>query len=1047
MANIPIPRSYPQIVGEMIDDFLSRFGAQGIRTGSPILAFLEVAAQSDARSAQDIFNILDALDINRATGDTLDQIGLSYGVARQQATNATGSVNIFDTSFTKVSGSIWAGQPAPIVGSTTIYVAATTWPTIGQVYLGRNTPNLEGPINFTATLYIAGVYILTLSIPTTRYHSIGESAVLAQGGNRSIPSGTIVATVQGANQQAIQFTVLNSTILFDGETEIDNIPIRAINVGSGSNVGYNTITQFVSPPFTGATSNNPASITNGLDSETDDTYRNRIQMVNDSKARGTATAIQAGVYGVSATDESSVLTSSKVVLQTLYPDTLYIDDGTGYEEKTAGVAIETLVAYANGGETKFQLAYGRPVAKAFVKTSIQAPYAMTDGSTLAVKVGGTLSEHTFSAASFNNIANATAYEVVSSINGDYNLLFAARTADNGTNVSIFAKAETNDDIEVIPYTGIDANTALGFPLGRYDTVRLYKNDVLLYKDGLSAIVDSTPQPLWHGFVSGEILIVTVDGTEAVTYVFTNADFINNNTGYTSVSEGNSLASWATVFNAKITGVTTTVSGSSLILTSNLGANNRAAIVIDQSSTLVQKGMFNSLALTAYGKNKDYVLDRNLGQIELVVPLSAGDTLTAGSLYTRAYEASTAFTSLTPGSGAKIWLAVDGQATIIPVGLNSASVVAVYEDNGTTGAGGTANTLCQWSCTAGTFSNVNVGDYCVVWDPAVFAEFQGILRVSQVDSAGAWVTFDGPDGSVVRNGTTFSGLTPGGVTFVRSNTPIQTLTMSNVAYAPADLATLFNTQLQGATAYVYQNSVLRIATNTYVDGDIAIVSANLAAQVLGFPIGSQTDNQAHIASVISVNSDFTFPAFNWLTETQSNVSVSPVVSTVQSRTAVSFANDEYASLWKRPLPNIIMTPPTNGQVFVSGHFVGDYSHRWDPISNVQTSIFASVAGSPNTISITDSNYLVSGTPHGESRSNLGSTYNLGPNDVLGLVLNNDPLNNSFNVPMYLKCVPDPSVAYGSSIRLKTATGSLLPAVFGTTFNFQNFALLMKSAHLD
>src|SRR5690606_38498442 len=124
----------------------------------------------------------------------------------------------------------------------------------------------------------------------------------------------------------------------------------------------------------------------------------------------------------------------------------YIDDGTGYERKTAGVGLEYIVDSALGGEQNFQLATGgrqTGVAKAFLVSSNKEPFILSGGERLAIKVGGELSEHVFSSDDFAAEGAASAYEVVASINSNYNLTFSAATAENGTKVVIFAKAEEN----------------------------------------------------------------------------------------------------------------------------------------------------------------------------------------------------------------------------------------------------------------------------------------------------------------------------------------------------------------------------------------------------------------------------------------------------------------------------------------------------------------------------------------------------------------------------------------------------------------------------
>src|SRR5262245_60635030 len=122
MADIPIPRSYPQILGDMVDAFLSKQGIKNLRVGGPILSTLETAAQGDLRGSQDIFDLLSAISLDSATGLALSRIGADERVPKITEAPSTGSVDIKDTSFTKVATRIFQGKPAPIVGSVSIDV-------------------------------------------------------------------------------------------------------------------------------------------------------------------------------------------------------------------------------------------------------------------------------------------------------------------------------------------------------------------------------------------------------------------------------------------------------------------------------------------------------------------------------------------------------------------------------------------------------------------------------------------------------------------------------------------------------------------------------------------------------------------------------------------------------------------------------------------------------------------------------------------------------------------------------------------------------------
>lgn len=722
MAKIPTPRSYLQILGDLVDVFLSRYGLKALKVGSPVLSMFESMSQTSTRSSQDIFDSLNSRDLDKATGTSLDKIGADEDRPRGANTAASGYVTISDASFTKKSTKIFQGLPAPILGSTTINVSdASLFPATGSVYLGRETANYEGPIAYTAKTNLGTYWTLTLSSGTRKYHNVSETVVLAQGGNRSVSSGVIVQTPQGNSTTSVQFKTLFASIVPDGEVSISNVQVQALTAGVASNVAAGSISSFVSAPFAGAVVTNPLPFTNGNAAEDDKTYREAIRNKRASRAKGTALAIQTAVKGITATDENKTLTSSSVVTRQGYPTTLYIDDGTGYEESSHGVAIETLIDVASGGEQYFTLAAAKPVAKASVVSVNQEPFNLAQGTVLAVKVGGVLYQHTFSADTFRSISNASAYEIVASINADPTLGFSAST-HAGFALRLFGKEDTLEDIEVVsPAVGDDANSALLFPLGRVDTLRLYKNDRLLSKDGSVAMVSSNPAGIWGLLASGVTLQLAVDGTSVSTYTFVDQDFIDAGTGFVSCAK-NSLDAWASVLNAKIPGITATVGNGVLSVVSNLGRSGRAKLNF-VGGTLITTGNMFAVGVSS-GTDNDYTMNRNTGQIRLSVALAAGDKLTVGTSAPRAFVQSKEIPVTTIASpGGNLWFSADGAAQVVKTGLTSSTTLAVAVSGGEYWA----NRLRLTSLVS-TFSNVLAGDYMIAYDPALTAPVKRTWRV-------------------------------------------------------------------------------------------------------------------------------------------------------------------------------------------------------------------------------------------------------------------------------------------------------------------------------
>ena len=736
MTQTPRPRSFNQVLGEISDSFLSRQGLPGLKRAGPALSILEVVAQNSVRTSQDIFTLLNQDSLKRARGQALDRIGLSEKLPRIQQSPSTGKVDIYDDSFVKISSTISQAQPAPIVGSGQIHVTdASSFPATGSIYIGRGTAQLEGPLAYNAKTNNGTHWTLTLVATTLRFHNQSEPVVVAQGGNRTISAGSTVQTPQGNVRDAVKFTTIYSATIPDGEVVVMNVPVVAQVPGVIGNVGAGAISAFAGGgPFTGARVSNPLPFTNGLATERDDAYRERIEAARNSRTKGTALALTTYSIGVTANDENrKVISSSFVPGIGDAPGTLYIDDGTGYEERSSGVAVESLTDQALGGETHFELVY-RPVAKAFLTTGVSGPFTLVTGSKLAFIVGGVTTEHTLDATRFRTIGNATPFELATSINADSALLWGARTTDSGNKIAVFAKADTNEDIELAVPSGTDANQWLAFPTGRADTLRLYRDDRLLSKDGRYALVVGKSFSFWQPLSGPQTLILATDNTPAVTYTFTDADFINQKTGYITVGL-NSLAAWITVLNSRLPGVTASITLGAIQLVSNKGASGSARLQIT-GGTLVTNGVF--AASDAVGANRDYVLDRNLSQLELSAPLSAGQRLAAGTTQTRAFVETPSFTTVSLAAQGNAWFAIDSAFTPITIGVSSSTpVVITIPSDGIKHWG----TRLRLTVVAGAFSNVVRGDVVVLWDAQFNADLRGNWHVALVAGDGSYIEIE------------------------------------------------------------------------------------------------------------------------------------------------------------------------------------------------------------------------------------------------------------------------------------------------------------------
>ena len=1019
MAQIPVPRSFNAILGNMLDAFLSRTGLSKIRPGSPLLSIMMAGAQSGLRSSKDIFDFLNSGSLDRATGQALDRIGADEDCPRIGETAASGTITIGDSRYTKIATKIFPGKPAPIVGGSLIYVSdASLFTATGSLYIGRGTTNYEGPLAYDVITNFTTYYSIHLTSPTLKYHNLNEPVVFAQGGDRVIAANTVVQTPQGSLSSAITYSTLFSSTLPNGEVELLGVPVVAVKPGVIGNIPANAINGFSSNPFTGATAYNSLPYTNGLATENDDTYRERIKAVKQSRVKGTDLAVQTAAIGLTATDENKRITSASLVSRQGAPTTLYIDDGTGYEESALGVAIETLVDLAVGGEQYTQLASLRPVTKAFVITTIAAPFALVDASILAVKVGGLIYEHTFDATLFRNIANASAYEIVASINGDSTIEWSARTASGGTLVVIFAKGDTNEEIQVVtPAAGVDANDILLFPTNRVDTLHLYRSDRLLYKDGLVASLTSNPIASWDVPIAGDTLILDVDGTGLKTYTFANQDFVDAQTGFSTVAK-NTVAAWAQVFNIKVPGITAAEVGGLLVLTSNIGASARAMLGIT-GGTLVASNMFD--AATSNGAVSDYTLNRNRGQICLTVPLVAGERLTAGSVNTRGFLESSLITPITVAAGdGHMWFTFDSAAELISDGLNPSSVLTL-----TNAVAESWGKRMRYTCPDAVFLNVQSGDWAIMWDSAIAAGTRGTYRVSAVDTAGKWFEFD----SSTDLSAAGVALAEHGMVFVRAAGVIKRIIVSVGANQTAyNFAADFNTPPgapTGATAATYRTNYWRVATDTFgSNGDATLAACDIEGAKAGIAVGTFANNNSQLAFVES--GAHGTPAFD----------VNPVV-------IGGGATNPWIYSFSASLPNIrsqdelvCLTPfydLIGGRTWAQSARMGNNSFFRSTLEVGDTT--TAVKRIPML------RYSVSKEFIPEDLVYFAAPYSIAADDELVVVADGDVTSKRFTVPMSRQVKP--VGAYGATITISETDSAKLGVAFGAGFDFEDFAVLMPA----
>lgn len=657
MADLVL-KSKSQILGTMLSTLLAQTGVNDLNPGSVIVTLLELAAAEDFQQYFQLLNVIRNYNLDTTTGTDLDNRAYEFGLTRIPAEQSTGLVNILRASgFEKVSTSLYTGFPAPLAGDTTIYVndaSNALYGSSGTLIIGRGTSDEEQVTYSMAPVNNTNYWQFTVSALANN-HSVGESVILSQGTDVNIIAGTILQVPATSNSPQINFTVDQDTVLLSGEAEVDNVPVTCTVPGSIGNIPVQVINgtgAFTNPPFPGAQAFNLSKFTNGTDLESDDDLRNRIKNTIQTLSRGTQLAVQTAIVGLVDTNTAKRVVSANIIEPTSNQDPVkvYIDDGTGFEPSFSSQSFETLVGNAAGGESRLQLT-NFPLVKAQVESQASGPYDMSSGTlTLTYTVGLESETISFFTSDFSFSNSVTAQEIVALINARSDII-EARTANSGVNIVLGPVSDTNEDIQV---TGGTANNILLFPTTKKSTLLLYKNDVLLSKDGSTAFIDSVAGPFNFLSIGSSPwpLVFTVDGKTAnpITVTFSTGNFASSGAA-TALEVVN-------VINAQAPGVTAALSNnnSSVRISSNTELSSASEIQITGGTANAVLQFTGSLVT---GKNNDYTLNPELGQIQLNESLSAGDLLTSGSEFTRAYQRSTIAEPYSVVSGQSIFISIDG----------------------------------------------------------------------------------------------------------------------------------------------------------------------------------------------------------------------------------------------------------------------------------------------------------------------------------------------------------------------------------------------------
>jgi uncharacterized phage protein gp47/JayE len=867
MANINI-NSYNEILGAMIRKIIADTPANDLNKGSVILTLLEAAAANDFENNTAILNVLELLNIDALRNNDLDAYASNYGLVRRTAVKASGFVKITDSTITKRSTTLYPVKPAPIVGTSLLYVNdASEWSQTGTLYLGRGTPNFEGPLAYTSIVNNGTFFTIQLTSALEKDHLLSDLVVDGQGtSDRLVSAGTTVKIAANNISPEVKYLTLRDAVIPAGEDTVTQVPVTAINAGSAGNAGINTITIFNTPPFNGALITNTNSFTNGNDTESDDVFRNRIKAYSSTLARGTKRSILASIDGVSDETEgkqvaSAVITEPAEIGQ---PSIVYVDDGNGFEPSYSGQSVDLLVASASGNEEFLQLA-NYPLPRPQVVNNAEAPFLLLDGMEFKVLVDDVEEAVVFSAEDFRSLSTATISEVVVAIN-DKAILFKARLTADSTRILIYPVDYKAETIQVVSDSSLlDANTQFKFPVNEFSYIALYKNNVRLREVQKSAAVISNPFSTWNIVSTGNI-IISVDGTPDQDRSFDVSDFGGKNFNAINITD------WVTAFNNKFAGITATASTTGrLILTSN--REGSASAIEIAGGTYLEK-MFGGAELSSIGQDSDFALNRQNGNIQLQEATAAGDVISAGSSDTKGNVVSGSasggnFNLSTDGNNRPSEMVIVVDATRVDprtINLAVGSTITISNQG--------SNIMRVMASSASALREIQPNDYVYITNRGDI-DNSGTGNWVDIKSCGLFkVTSKGEhttDGTDTYIEVVNVDMVVGGPYSVQDSLDVQafysdkypqlwkgTMTANPAAASIQSVVNSIIDNIRGASASVFRTNFIKMTSITEEGGSIAVPVAVGSASTQLFETGGiqKTGTTSHIANKVEDSDVFT-----------------------------------------------------------------------------------------------------------------------------------------------------------------------------------------------
>jgi uncharacterized phage protein gp47/JayE len=353
------PRTFEQILTDMIAYVQSRTTLSDFQVGSVIRTILEAAALEDDEQYFQMVQLLDAFSLTTASGEDLDRRLADFGITRESAKRAFGQVRFFNSNLT--TDDVASDE---LVGATSVQVFDSgRFPITGFPYILRiaeGTARVQD-VSVTANNTTSNTFTLDTSTPLLTDIFVADRVALVTGAaSQTINSGTTLQAPPTVSERAKNYTTQQPSFILAGNLFSNEVLAKATDSGTNGNVGVGRVTKFVgSPPFSGGRVENTTNMGGGTNRESDEDFRARALERIQTLSRGTPRALRGNSIGIEDPGTGQRVTSANIQEAFDLDEVIvYIDDGTGLEPDLAPLPADSLSAGVSAGFTSIDLNNG-----------------------------------------------------------------------------------------------------------------------------------------------------------------------------------------------------------------------------------------------------------------------------------------------------------------------------------------------------------------------------------------------------------------------------------------------------------------------------------------------------------------------------------------------------------------------------------------------------------------------------------------------------------------------------------------------------------------